>query len=109
MTSRDQTRRDAAPQVGERRYAIAAVAERSGVRVETVLRYEEYGLLEPVPGEGSARFYTDEDVDRVLRVRRLVNDLGVNLAGAAAILHLRQQLIAAQRELRLLREESERH
>jgi MerR family transcriptional regulator/heat shock protein HspR len=41
----------------------------------------------------------------VQRIRRLVDDLGINLAGAAAVMHLRQQVIALQRELNELREQ----
>jgi hypothetical protein len=33
-----------------------------------------------------------------------MTDLGINLAGVAAVLHLRAQLIAAQQELRRLRD-----
>ena len=48
----------------------------------------------------ASRLYSEADIERVLRIRRLVDDLGVNLAGAAAVLHLRQQVIALQREMR---------
>ena len=41
----------------------------------------------------------------VLRIRRLVDDLGINLAGAAAVLHFAQQVIALQREMHALREQ----
>jgi len=92
----------------EPRYAIAAVAARSGVQIQTVRRYEAYGLLESTTIETGYQLYSEADIDRILRARRLVEDLGVNLAGAAAILHLRQQLIAAQRELRLLRDARDR-
>lgn len=88
----------------EPRYAITVVAAQVGVHVQTVLRYEAFGVLEARSDGGTIRLYSDEDVDRARRVRRLVDDLGVNLAGAAAILHLRDQLIDLQRELHLLRE-----
>lgn len=87
----------------EPRYAISVVARRSGVHTTTLRRYEEWGLLEPARS-GQRRLYSEADIDRVLRIRRLMDDLGVNLAGAAAILHLRDQLIALQRELQQLRE-----
>lgn len=90
----------------EPRHVVSVVAARSGVRVATLRRYEEWGLVEPVRS-GQRRLYSEADIDRVLRVRRLVEDLGVNLAGAAAVLHLRQQIIALQREMQALREHSE--
>jgi MerR family transcriptional regulator/heat shock protein HspR len=88
----------------EPRYAISVVAARCGVRKGTLRRYEEWGLLEPAR-TGRQRLYSEADIDHVLRIRRLVDDLGVNLAGAAAVLHLRQQVISLQRELDALREQ----
>ena len=87
----------------EPRYAISVVAARCGVRKGTLRRYEEWGLLEPVRA-GQRRLYSESDIEHVQRIRRLVDDLGINLAGAAAVMHLRQQVIALQRELDELRE-----
>ena len=91
----------------EPRYAISVVAARSGVRTTTLRRYEEWGLLEPAR-TGNRRLYSEADIDRVQRIRRLMDDLGVNLAGAAAVLHLRQRVIALQREMEALREQLDR-
>jgi MerR family transcriptional regulator/heat shock protein HspR len=93
----------------EPRYAITAVAARTGVHVQTVRRYEAYGLIEAAPVDRGLRLYSDADVARVRRVKRLVDDLGVNLAGAAAILHLRDQLVELQRELFTLRDRLPEH
>jgi MerR family transcriptional regulator/heat shock protein HspR len=91
----------------EPRHAIAVVAQRCGIRTATLRRYEEWGLIEPARS-GQRRLYSEADIDRVLRIRRLTNDLGVNLAGVAAVLHLRQQVIALQHEMNRLREQLER-
>lgn len=91
----------------EPRYAISVVAARCGVHTATLRRYEEWGLIEPARS-GRRRLYSDADIDRVLRVRRLVNDLGVNLAGAAAVLHVRQQVVSLQRELQVLQDQRSR-
>lgn len=88
----------------EPRYVVTAVAVRVGLRVQTVRRYEAVGLIEPAIDETGIALYSDADIDHIRRARRLVSDLGVNLAGAAAILHLRQQLLGLQRELRVMRE-----
>jgi MerR family transcriptional regulator, heat shock protein HspR len=88
----------------EPRYAISVVAARCGVRKGTLRRYEEWGLLEPVRA-GRSRLYSDADIEHVQRIRRLVDDLGINLAGAAAVLHLREQVLALQREIDELREQ----
>src|SRR5688572_32388696 len=91
----------------EPRYAISVVAARCGVRKGTLRRYEEWGLLEPVRA-GRRRLYSEADIEHVQRIRRLVDDLGINLAGAAAVMHLRQQVIALQRDLDDLREQLNR-
>ncbi len=88
----------------EPRDAISVVAARCGVRKGTLRRYEDWGLLEPVRS-GRGRLYSEADIEHVQRIRRLVDDLGINLAGAAAVMHLRQQVIALQRELDDLREQ----
>lgn len=91
----------------EPRHAISVVAARCGVRTTTLRRYEEWGLIEPARS-GRQRLYSEADIDRVLRIRRLMNDLGVNLAGVAAVLHLRQQVIALQYEMQRLRDQIDR-
>ncbi|MFN8593981.1 MAG: MerR family transcriptional regulator [Thermomicrobiales bacterium] len=91
----------------EPQYNISVVAQRCGVRATTLRLYEDWGLLEP-SRVGHRRLYSESDIDRVLRVRRLVEDLGLNLAGVAAVLHLRQQVIALQREMDALRDQISR-
>lgn len=91
----------------EPRYATSVVAARCGVRKGTLRRYEEWGLLDPARA-GRRRLYSEADIEHVQRIRRLVDDLGINLAGAAAVLHLRQQVIALQREMDALREQLDR-
>lgn len=87
----------------EPRYGISIVAERCGVRTTTLRLYEEFGLLAPTRS-GQRRLYSESDIDHIRRIRRLVDDLGLNLAGVAAVLHLRQQVIALQREIDAMRD-----
>ena len=87
-------------------YAMSVVAARSGLGRTTLLRYEEWGVVSP-ERTGRDRLYSEADLDRLLRAQRLVEDLGVNIPGAAAVLHLREQVIALQRELTALRNQRE--
>lgn len=87
-------------------YAMSIVAARSGLGRTTLLRYEEWGVVNPARS-GRDRLYSDADLDRLMRAQRLIDDLGVNIAGAAAVLQLREQIIALQRELTDLRRQSE--
>jgi MerR family transcriptional regulator/heat shock protein HspR len=91
----------------EPRHATSVVAARCGVRTTTLRRYEEWGLIEPVRS-GRRRLYSEADIDQIMRIRRLTNDLGVNLAGVAAVLHLRRQVIGLQAELQALRRQLDR-
>lgn len=104
------SRRDAVEDEPSRepRYVVTAVAVRVGLGVQTLRRYEAVGLIEPETDETGHALYSEADIDRIRRARRLVSDLGVNLAGAVAILHLRQQILTLQRELRVMRERDAR-
>src|SRR3974390_3708287 len=49
-----------------------------------VLRYweEEFPMLQPVKSPSGRRLYRQEDVDLILRIRRLLYDEGFPIAGA---------------------------
>ncbi len=60
---------------------IGEVAERTGVTQRTLRFYEERGLLKPPSRmEGGFRLYSEEDVARVERIKRLQALLGVSLS-----------------------------
>lgn len=60
---------------------IGEVAERTGVTQRTLRFYEERGLLKPPSRlEGGFRLYSEDDVRRVERIKRLQTLLGFTLA-----------------------------
>jgi MerR family transcriptional regulator, heat shock protein HspR len=65
-------------------------------------RYERAGLIAP-SGEpehgGSGPRYTEADIRRARRIRRMQRDLGLNIAGLQVALHLLDQMEALQRRL----------
>jgi DNA-binding transcriptional MerR regulator len=63
-----------------------------------VLRYweTEFPMLEPVKSSSGHRLYRQEDVEMVLRIKRLLYDEGFTIAGARR--HLREQNGAASGE-----------
>jgi MerR family transcriptional regulator/heat shock protein HspR len=81
-----------------RRYTISIAAELVSVHQQTIRHYERLGLIEPQRGKGEIRYFSSEDIDKLLQIRRLVEELGVNLAGVDVILNMRQQLREAQEE-----------
>ena len=80
---------------------LTVLAARSGVDPATIRRYERFGLVS-ARWEGGFPRYAEGDVERVLRIRRLTTELGVNLAGAEVVLHMREQILLLRRELERL-------
>jgi MerR family transcriptional regulator/heat shock protein HspR len=80
-------------------YMISAVAEMYGIHPQTLRLYEREGLLKPSRTEGNTRLYTEEDLERLEFILSLARDLGVNIAGMAIILQMRERMEAMQREM----------
>ncbi len=89
-------------------YAISVAARMVGVHAQTLRAYERAGLLRPSRSRGRIRLYSQADIERLHRIQRLVNDLGVNLAGAEVIMRLTDRLQLVEREMGLLRDELQR-
>jgi len=73
-------------------YMISSVAEMYGIHPQTLRLYEREGLLKPSRTEGNTRLYTDEDLQRLEFILSLARDLGVNIAGMAIILQMRERM-----------------
>ncbi len=84
-------------------YTIKVAAALCGMHAQSLRLYERRGLIQPRRSAGNVRRYSDDDIAQVRFIRRLIDDLGVNLAGVEVILLMRQQLLAAQHELERLR------
>jgi len=80
-------------------YMISAVAEMYGIHPQTLRLYEREGLLKPSRTEGNTRLYTDEDLQRLEFILSLARELGVNIAGIAIILQMRERMEAMQKEM----------
>ncbi len=92
----------------EPRYVISVAARMLGMQTHTLRYYEKIGIIEPGRSSGNIRLYSEEDLELLKRVRALVNDMGVNLAGVEVILRMLRQLSETTRELEDLREELKR-
>ena len=77
-------------------YMISSVAEQYEIHPQTLRMYEREGLLKPSRSEGNTRHYTDEDLERLEVILKLTRDFGVNLAGVAIILDMREKMSAMQ-------------
>lgn len=74
-----------------------------GIHQQTLRYYEREGLIEPSRSRGNIRLYSVSDINRLRQVQRLINDLGVNLAGAAAILQMNERIRELEAEVEQLR------
>lgn len=89
-------------------YVISIAARMVGMHAQTLRTYERIGLVEPKRTRGNIRMYSPADVARLRQVQRLINDLGVNLAGVDVILRMTEQMKALEAENKALREELQR-
>jgi len=78
---------------------ISAVAEMYEIHPQTLRLYEREGLLKPSRTEGNTRLYTDEDIERLEFILNLARDLGVNIAGIAIILQMRERMEEMNRQM----------
>jgi MerR family transcriptional regulator/heat shock protein HspR len=83
-------------------YTIKIAAELCGMHEQSLRMYERRGLIAPQRSPGNIRRFSAQDVEQIRFIKRLVDELGVNLAGVEVIMHMRQQLIDTQQELQAL-------
>lgn len=89
-----------------RYYRVEVVCDLLEMPRSQLKRYERAGLL-PAGGEagpsGGRPRYSEADLQRARRIRRLERDLGLNLAGVQVVLHLLEQVEMLRGELEALK------
>ena len=86
-------------------YVISVAAKMLGMHQQTLRYYERAGVIEPSRSRGNIRLYSQADIARLRQIQRLINDLGVNLAGAEVILKMRDRIERLEQENATLREQ----
>ena len=89
----------------EPRYVISIAAKMLDMQTYTLRYYERIGVIEPQRSQGNIRLYSEGDIALLRRVKTLVEDMGVNLAGVEVILRLMQRMNELQNELEKLESE----
>ena len=69
-------------------YFISMAAEMLGMHPQTLRKYERLGLIQPSRTIGSMRLYSREEMERLRLIKRLVDELGINLAGVQRLLSI---------------------
>ena len=81
-------------------YSIRIAARLVGLHVQTLRYYERNGLVEPQRSRGNVRYYSDSDVARIQKIKSLIDELGVNLAGAEVIMRMTRQMAEMEAHIR---------
>lgn len=96
-------------------FVISVAARLVGLHEQTLRYYERAGLVEPARSKGRIRLYSLYDLERVRQIRRLTDEMGVNLAGVEVIMRLtdrirelEQRINASEAEVQRLRAASTR-
>jgi MerR family transcriptional regulator/heat shock protein HspR len=83
-------------------FVISVAARLVGVHEQTLRYYERAGLVEPARSKGRIRLYSLHDLERVRQIRRLTDDMGVNLAGVEVIMRLTDRIRELERRIEQL-------
>ena len=78
-------------------FRITEVVKICGVDQSFVARLERECIVEPIL-RGHLKYYPRNQVERIRVARLLMKEMGVNLAGTEVALHMREQMIAMQRQ-----------
>lgn len=85
-------------------YHISVVARLVECHPQTLRTYERLGLVAPGRSGANVRLYSEADVERVQQIKRLTQELGVNLAGVEVILRMLDHMDRLQEEIKRLQE-----
>ncbi len=103
MSPRDE--RNSAEQ--EPCFIISIAARLVNVHQQTLRYYERLGLLDPGRSQGNIRLYSMKDIQRAQQIRRLIDELGVNLAGVEVILNMTDRIAEMEQRMAEMHEEYE--
>lgn len=86
-------------------YVISVAARMVGLHAQSLRHYERMGLVRPSRSQGRQRLYSQSDVNRLRHIQRLIQDLGVNLAGVEVVMHMNERMRQMEHEMQRLRQE----
>ena len=89
-------------------FVISVAARMVGVHAQTLRYYERAGLIAPSRSDGNRRYYSERDLERIRRIKTLMDDMGMNLAGAEVVLRLMERISELERDVQRLTVEIQR-
>lgn len=80
-------------------YIISVAARILSMHPQTLRKYERVGLVRPSRTVGMLRLYSEEDIVKLRVIKRLVDELRLNLAGVEMAMAVFDRLAAARQEM----------
>jgi len=108
MARDDTTNGDGEVHDEEPIYVISIAARLVGMHQQSLRYYERAGLVTPRRTAGGIRMYSNADIQKIRQAQRLIDQLGVNLAGVDIIMRMSEQIRELQVELTNTRTELDR-
>jgi len=78
-------------------FSLSDVVRITEAGLEEIILFESEALLIPHDKKGK-KFYTGDDIEKIRMIKRLMEDLEVNLPGVAVILNMREQMMEMREE-----------
>lgn len=88
-------------------YPISVVARMVNLHPQTLRCYERVGLVVPARSPGNVRLYSLADIERLRKICRLTDELGVNLAAVEVIMRLTDTIERLRAEMDQMRDSFE--
>jgi MerR family transcriptional regulator/heat shock protein HspR len=83
--------------MGRKYFHLTEVIKTCGVNKDFILQLERERMISSVT-QRRRKLYAADQVERIRVANLLIREMGVNLEGAEVVLHMREQMIAMQRQ-----------
>lgn len=80
-------------------YIISVAARILRMHPQTLRKYERMGLVRPTRTMGMLRLYSEEDITKLRMIKRLVEEIRLNLAGVELAMSMVERLLAFRQRL----------
>jgi MerR family transcriptional regulator/heat shock protein HspR len=80
-------------------YIISVAARILSMHPQTLRKYERVGLVRPSRTIGMLRLYSEEDIIKLRMIKRLVDELRLNLAGVVMVMGVFDHMATARFEM----------
>lgn len=85
-----------------RLFSRNVAAQLARITLDFLEQCEREALVEPGPMPGGGEGYTLQDIDQMVRIRRLKQDLGLDLEAIEVVLHMRRRMVEMLHEMNAL-------